>query len=271
VTIGVVGTGLIGGSIGLGLRSASHRVIGFEANADAAKTAFDRGCVDALGSLEEVSQADVVFICVPPSLIAETAAKVCSLKPPKTIVTDCGSTKSAVVTWLDQSGEDLFVPGHPMAGHEKSGPKFASAWMFRGARWILTPTAFTNKEAVKTIEKLVGELGATPVRLDSEMHDRDVALLSHLPHALAAVLVQMAEKLNSTDASGGSWRDLTRVGGVDPELWMQILTTNRAQVASALNEFRDRLGGLQKALEENNDQGVWQFFEDARAAKEKQS
>ena len=114
-----------------------------------------------------------------------------------------------------------------MAGHEKGGAEYASAWLFRDARWILTPDKKASKGAVSAVEGLVKAVGAIPIRLDSSLHDRHVAILSHLPHALAAVLVLMAADLQHLEVAAGSWRDVTRVGGVDPELWTQILTGNR--------------------------------------------
>ena len=266
MTIGVVGVGLIGGSIGLACRGNSHRVIGFEPLEP--QTAFERGCVDELGSLEEVSIADVVFLCVPPAQIVSVSQQVCRAKPSAAVVTDCGSIKGPIVEWLGSAGEGRFVPGHPMAGHEKSGAKFASAWMFRGAKWILTPCDFTESAAIKAVEKIVKEMGAVPVRVDAERHDREVAVLSHLPHALAAVLVRMGGKLNSTEASAGSWKDLTRVGGVDPNLWTQILMANRTEVARVLAEFEAELGQLRAALETGDESGVQAFFKEAQRAKE---
>jgi len=271
MTAGLVGTGLIGGSVGLALRGLGHKVVGYDASSENLRIAYDRGCVESTGSLADCAQADVVFVSVPPAYVVGVVEEICGLKRPETVVTDCTSTKGAVVDWLAGHKEKNFVPGHPMAGHEKSGPKFASAWMFRGAKWILTPASFTSRDAMKTVEGLVKEMGATPVRLDVNVHDRNVALLSHLPHALAAVLVMLSDDLDSTDASGGSWRDLTRVGGVDPDLWTQILSSNRKEVGRILGEFGARLDTLRAALEDGDDKTVREFFEAARKAKEKHS
>lgn len=271
MTVGLAATGLIGGSVGLALRASGHRVVGFDASKESLRVAMERGCIDAHATLEECAQADVVFVSVPPAFVVGAVEQICALKKPETVVTDCTSVKGAVVDWLAGHKEPNFVPGHPMAGHEKSGPKFASAWMFRGAKWILTPASFTSKEALKTVEGLVKEMGATPVRMDVAVHDRNVALLSHLPHALAAVLVMLSGEIDSTEASGGSWRDLTRVGGVDPDLWTQILTSNRKEVARILGDFGTQLDILRKALENGDDDTVRTFFEAARQAKEKHS
>lgn len=270
MTVGVVGCGLIGGSIGLACRGNSHRVIGFEPDASSAKIAIERGCVDEMVGLEAAAQADVCFVCVPPGAVRDVLEKVVAVKPKHTTATDCTSVKGSVVEWLKKTKEPMIVPGHPMAGHEKAGPQYSSAWMFRGAKWILTPASFTYSGAVQAVEKLVKEMGATPVRVKAERHDRDVALLSHMPHALAAVLVRMAEELESTEASAGSWRDLTRVGGVDPSLWSQILMANRLEVAKSLGEFANELKTLQELLEANDEVGLKRYFEEAKRAKERQ-
>jgi len=270
MTVGVVGCGLIGGSIGLACRSNGHRVSGFEPDPGSAKVAMDRGCIDELKSLEEVSQSDITFICVPPGIVETVIDSVMAAKPKHTVATDCTSVKGSVVSWLNENKCEMFVPGHPMAGHEKSGPQYSSAWMFRGAKWIITPAKFTYSGAIQKVEAMVKEMGATPVRVKAERHDRDVALLSHLPHALAAVLVKLGGELESTEASAGSWRDLTRVGGVDPNLWSQILCSNREEVAKILGEFNKTLGELQRLLEAHDQDGVKAFFEEAKVAKEKQ-
>ncbi|MBC8065156.1 MAG: prephenate dehydrogenase/arogenate dehydrogenase family protein [Chlorobia bacterium] len=271
MTIGIVGCGLVGGSVGLACRSNGHRVLGFEPNSKNARLAFERGCIDQQTSVAEVSQADITFICVPPGFVADVAEEVLEAKPAESVATDCTSTKGAIVSWLETKKDRMFVPGHPMAGHEKSGPQFASAWMFRGAKWIITPCSFTKLAAIQQVEKLVKEMGAIPVRLRAERHDRDVALLSHLPHALAAVLVRLASDLDSTEASAGSWKDLTRVGGVDPKLWSQILTSNREEVSKILGQFGDSLADLRGLLDEDDSEGVLKFFEEAKRAKEKQN
>lgn len=270
MTVGIVGCGLIGGSIGLACRSNTHRVIGFEPDLKAAKVALERGCVNELLSLEEVAKSDITFICVPPGIVESVLDQVMAAKPKHAVATDCTSVKGAIVRWLEQNRDEMFVPGHPMAGHEKSGPQYASAWMFRGAKWIITPASFTYSGAIQRIEKLVKEMGATPVRVNAERHDRDVALLSHLPHALAAVLVRMAADLDSTEASAGSWKDLTRVGGVDPKLWSQILTGNREEVSRVLGRFGGELEALRGLLDQGDSEGLLQFFEEAKRAKERQ-
>lgn len=268
--IGIVGLGLIGGSIGLALRDPSREIIGCDVSPAAEKTAVGRFCVDRIAPLSEVASSEVVFIAVPPGAIVPAARALLDAKAPDTVLTDCGSVKTEVANWAAKKRLTHFVPGHPMAGHEKGGAEYASAWLFRDARWILTPHKQASKEAVSLVEGLVKQTGATPVRLDPALHDRHVAILSHLPHSIAAILVLMAGELQHLEVAAGSWRDVTRVGGVDPELWTQILMGNRVELSNVLQEFEQSLSAMRGVLDENDASTMKTLLERARVAKSRQ-
>jgi prephenate dehydrogenase len=270
MTVGIVGLGLIGGSVGLALRDPSRTILGYDPSPEACRIAESRFCVDQLASLAETAQADLVFVAAPPAAVVSVLDQVFRHKRPETVVTDCTSVKADVVAWAEANRAASLVPGHPMAGHEKTSAAYASAWMFRGARWILTPVDVTQKAALREVEKAVKAMGAVPVRVDPARHDRQVAVLSHLPHALAAVLVNLGEELERTDVAAGSWRDLTRVGGVDPDLWSQILLGNRREVAQVLGDAERQLAELRAALDADDAKAVRAYFERARIAKRKQ-
>jgi prephenate dehydrogenase len=270
MTVGIVGLGLIGGSVGLSLRDPGRQILGFDPNPSNAAVALERLCVDRLAPLEEVAASDVVFVAAPPATVVPVLETVRELRRSDTVFTDCTSVKGPVAEWAASVREPMFVPGHPMAGHEKSGPAFASAWMFRNARWMVTPMPFTNAGAVKTIESLVRAMGANPLRLSAEVHDRHVAVVSHLPHAMAAALVLMGDELERHDVGAGSWRDVTRVGGVDPDLWTQIFMGNRIELSRALDEFAQRMMSMSRDLAANDQAAVKQVFVDAQKAKARQ-
>lgn len=269
MTVGIVGLGLIGGSIGLALREPGRKILGYDPNSDSAKTAYDRGCFDAFCELDEVATADVVFVAVPPKYAVEVLGRVKDAKGPATVYTDCTSVKAGIVEWVLEVGDPSFVIGHPMAGHERSGAAFASGWMFRGSKWILCPVKSTSLNAIKQVDSLITAMGASTVQMDPIAHDREIALVSHLPHAIAGVLVQLADGPHGVDVSGGSWRDLTRVGGVDPTLWTQIFVANRAEISHAIDESVEKLQELKTHLDANDFDGVWAFFAKARNAKER--
>jgi prephenate dehydrogenase len=248
MTIGVLGTGLIGASLGMALKAKGHHVLGWDISEENLAVAKRRHCIDEAPAFEEVAKADIVFVCVPPNSVVATLESVYKFKLPGTIVSDCTSIKAEISSWAEAKGASDFVPGHPMAGHEKSGPSFASAWMFRGAKWILTPTKVTDKKALKAVEDLLKEIETKPFRLEASDHDCHVGVLSHLPHVLAGLLIEMGSELENSDAGGGSWRDLTRVGGVDPNLWAQILIGNRTEMAKILDTFASRLSEISNDL-----------------------
>ena len=267
MTIGIVGTGLIGASIGMGLKAKGHRVIGSDLSTENTDIAVRRYAIDEAVSLEEASQADVVFVAVPPAATVAVLDAVYKARGPETLVTDTASIKADVVAW--GTDKEWFVASHPMAGHEKGGPKFASNWLFRGAKWIICPGAAPASQ-MSRLESVVKELDAIPVRLSAAEHDRTAAILSHLPHVLAGLLLETGAQLESTEASGGSWKDLTRVGGVDPELWTQILLGNRTEVSSVLSGYVARLGELQSMIEHSDKKGIEKWLKEMAKLKGKQ-
>ena len=267
MTIGIVGLGLIGGSIGLALREPGRKIVGYDISPDSVKMATERFCIDAYAELDEVAKADVVFVAVPPRFVIETLNLLMELKATDTVVTDCTSAKADVLAWDRTVRNPKMVIAHPMAGHEKTGAAFASAWMFRGAKWILCPQKWTEKAAISRLEEVVKAAGAIPVRMDAEEHDRQIARVSHLPHAFAGLLVLLQNGPRNVDVSGGSWRDLTRVAGVDEQLWTQIFMANRAEISKALGEAQTKLASIKEDLDTGNAEGVKKFFEDAKAAK----
>ena len=168
-----------------------------------------------------------------------------------TVVTDVGSTKGAVVTAA--GGDARFVGGHPICGSEARGPERANGELFDGATWFLTPVAATNPDSYQELHRFVAALGAVPVAIDPESHDRLVAVTSHLPHALANVLLNQAGagRVDGHEPllnAGGSLRDMTRIAGANPRIWVDIFLENREALGAALAEHRRRLEQVEAAL-----------------------
>jgi prephenate dehydrogenase len=166
-------------------------------------------------------------------------------------VTDVGSTKASVCAAA--GGSARFVGGHPVCGSEARGPRHADAGLFEGATWYLTPVAATDPSRYRLLHGFVSRLGAIPVAVDPDAHDRLVALISHLPHALANVLVNQLgggriEGHDPLTAAGGSLRDMTRVAGANPRIWVDIFLDNAAALRDALAEHRRRVEQLEGAL-----------------------
>jgi prephenate dehydrogenase len=263
--VGLVGLGLIGGSVGLAMRAGGFEVAGFDPSETALQTAKDKGCIDARGSLEQICHRDLVFVSVPPLKASQVCKEVLSLKRTGTVVSDATSTKANLIASLPS--DPMFVGGHPMAGAEFSGAEHARADLFKNATWIFTPSSFTSPAALEIVTEAVRNIGANPMVMEPDQHDAHVAVVSHLPHVFAGILVKLAAEFADINAGGGSWRDLTRVAGVDPDLWMQILTSNREEAAKMLSEAELQLGHLRKALIVEDRDAVQAFFEQAREAK----
>ena len=255
--LAVVGTGLIGASVGLAARRAElGEVVGWDEDSGALEVAADRSAVTAASSLEgALREADVALVAVPVASLPSAVRAALEAAPATCAVTDAGSTKESVCAAA--AGDPRFVGGHPICGAETRGPERASAELFDGATWFLTPLATTDPEHYRAIHSLVAALGARPVAIDAVAHDRLVAVTSHLPHALANVLLNQAgaarvEGHEPLAAAGGSLRDMTRIAGANPRVWVDIFLDNRAAVAAALAEHRRRVEQLEAALAEGD-------------------
>jgi prephenate dehydrogenase len=246
--VAVVGVGVIGGSVGLAARrrlGATVRGVDPHAGEALAAGAIDEAPDDLAGAL---AGADAAFVAVPVANLAATVAAVLQAAPPGCLVTDVGSTKRAVVA---ANADERFVGGHPLAGSEAAGVAHAREDLFDGAIWYLTPTSTTSGIVLERLHRLITGLGARPVAIDAETHDRMMAAVSHLPHVVANTLVGQAgralggERLPPT---GPSFRDATRVAGANPSLWPDIYLANRDALLHAIDETVRRLGAARDAL-----------------------
>jgi prephenate dehydrogenase len=254
--VAIVGTGLIGASVGLAAGAAGAiEVRGWDIDGDALRIAEDRGAVQAARSLAEaVEDAELALVAAPVAALPAQVAAVLEASGDATTVTDVGSTKGVVTRSVS---DGRFIGGHPVCGSEAHGPAHASAELFRGATWFLTPDTTTDPERYRTLHGFVAALGAVPIAVDPEAHDRLVALTSHLPHALANVLLNQAgasriEGHEPLAAAAGSLRDMTRVAGANPRIWVDIFLDNAQAVAAALAEHRRRVEQVERALEDGD-------------------
>ena len=238
--IAIVGTGLVGSSVGLAARRAGLQAVGFDADASVLAEAVRRGAVTDGGAL---SDAELIVVAVPVSA-APAAVREALAAAPDAVVTDVASTKRALAAIDDPR----FVPGHPIAGGATGGPARAAADLFDAATWFLTPTGASAPESVELVERFVSSLGARPVRTNADAHDRMLALTSHLPHAIAnALMLAAANDETALAHAGASFREMTRVAGANPPLWTDILLENRDELDAALAAFRASLDALSVA------------------------
>lgn len=251
--VAVVGTGLLGTSVALAARRAGvGRVTGWDADP---RTLRD-SAVEAGASLgAAVADAELVVVAVPVGSLVDTVRAVLAATSAAT-VTDVGSTKRA----LSAVDDPRLVPGHPLAGGATGGPARATADLFDGATWFLTPLPATEAGRVDTVERFVAALGAHPVRLDAAEHDRLLAFTSHLPHALANLLMRAvaAAGERALDYAGASLREMTRVAGANAQVWSDIFVANGDLIADALAAHGVELRTVEEALRA----GDRRFFED---------
>jgi prephenate dehydrogenase len=268
----IVGTGLIGGSIGLALRRTGHsRVRGVDRDPDRSRRAAEIGAIDEAAEdlATACSDTDVVIVATPLGQISDAVRTVAEAAAPGTIVTDVGSAKRPIVAMAEQTlgAGRPFVGGHPMAGSEHEGIDAARAELFDGALWILTPTPATDTGAYRRVNALVASLGARTLALDPDEHDRLVALVSHLPYALATTLMELAGAEGDDRvfrAAAGSFRDVTRTAGSNPRIWRDILSANRDAILDELSAFSRRLDAFRSALAGQDWHEVERFIARAR-------
>jgi prephenate dehydrogenase len=246
----VVGTGLLGTSIGLALRHLGVDVILANRSPAALRLAIDYGAGREAAATDEPT---LVIVAVSPDSTADLVATELAAHP-TALVTDVASVKSGILADLEARGADTarYLGSHPMAGRERGGAMSARADIFLGRPWVISPHALTTPAQERVIESLALDLGSTPIRLSPDEHDRGVALVSHVPQVVASLLA--ARLLGGSSAvpglAGQGLRDTTRIAGSDPELWIQILGANAAPVAEILRAFRDDLDGVVAALDD---------------------
>ncbi|MFQ3587574.1 MAG: prephenate dehydrogenase/arogenate dehydrogenase family protein [Fimbriimonadaceae bacterium] len=274
MTVGIVGLGLIGTSVGLAFRRADPNlfVLGLDLNPGNAEIAHRRGAVHLVASdLEALGAAELVVVSATPNASIEILSRLEQVRSPETLATDCASIKGPMCDWRDAvpSRSQWFVPGHPMAGKAEAGPGAADASLFEGAVWALCGDERCRTGVGREIEALIRVTGARPVWTDGESHDRAVALRSHVLHMLAGALVEMAASDGLPPLCGPAWRDFTRIAGSHPGLWTEIVLGNREAIAATLAELEDRTRELRRLVAVGTPGEILDAFESARRAKDR--
>lgn len=234
----IVGVGLIGGSIGLALRAQGWHVSGVDDDGDRTRRALELGVIDGVGLDPDV---EVTFVATPVRTVAEAAGK--ALAGTTGLVTDVGSVKARIV---EAVCDRRFVGGHPMAGSEQEGVDGATADLFEGAVWVLTPTSETDDAAYARIRAVVSSFGADVIALPPDRHDELVAVVSHVPHLTAASLMRIADERADEHAAllrlaAGGFRDMTRIASGHPGIWPDICEENRVAIVAGLDRLIDAL------------------------------
>lgn len=273
--VAIVGVGLMGGSLGLALRGLGGvEVRGVDPDPEAVRVALAVGAIDAAaGGVEEAAEgAAAIVLAAPVAQLAGLARRALAAAGADCVVTDIGSAKAAVVDALGPEERERFIGGHPVCGAEGSGVASARRGLFLGATWFLTPAPEARPDLFERLHAMVAAVGARPVAIDARVHDRLMALVSHVPHVLAGALVNQAadtapEGREALRSAGPSFHDLTRVAGSNPPLWADILLANAEAVAKALDAFAGRLAEVRRAVEAGDRDWLLRFLGDAAAAR----
>ena len=275
----VIGVGSIGGSVACALRAAGcvNTITGVGRDTKNLERAKSLKVIDDYSTDINIAVdgADVVLVATPLGSMQTVFEQLASCLPKNCIITDVGSTKQHVMDVVEKAFGELpmnFVPGHPIAGTEKSGVEAASAELFQHRRVILTPQPETNKEAVETVRQMWLACGAELVEMQPKHHDEVLAETSHLPHMLAYALVDTLARMDDNkeifEFAAGGFRDFTRIASSDPQMWHDICIANREQLTKVLHAFNEDLQRLTKAVEEADSEFLKETFTRAKKARD---
>lgn len=262
--IGIVGSGLLGTSLGLAL--AGHEL--WVSDLDKASEGL---AADLLGAVRGMGSADLVVVATPVSSITEVVIEVIERNLAPT-VTDLGSIKiKPLLEVRSKLGEKAngYVPSHPMSGRELSGPGSARGDIFLGRPWILTPDEQTSLEALAVVEGIAKEAGSYPVRMSAAEHDMAMAGISHLPQLVASAIAAQAGKSPAIELAGQGLRDVTRIAASDPQMWSQILAGNAKSLSPLVEELIASLTKVNQALKSEDIKSIYAFIDEGRKGRSK--
>lgn len=275
----IIGVGLIGGSLALALKKAGYcqSVIGAGRNIDNLKKAQQLKIIDEYTTdlAQAVKDADVIVVAVPLGAMSDVFEKITPAIKNTAIITDVGSAKCSVI---DEAKIKLtekinqFVPGHPIAGTEKSGAEAALDSLYENRRVILTPLKANTVKDINAIRTMWEKSGAKVDNMDAHHHDLILAGTSHLPHVLAFALVDCLNKVDNVDEifkyAAGGFRDFTRIASSDPVMWRDICLKNSTAILAMMKSYQNEMDGLKKAIEKSDEEALLKIFSDAKSARD---
>lgn len=277
--IAILGLGLIGGSLAKALKRTNprFRIAGYDLNEENLNAALSDGAIDsaAYDLAQAAEGADLIWICTPVHTVPGLLTQLSSQIQPGTLITDAASTKGSI---LQRAAEVLpkgtyFIGGHPMAGTERSGFSAALAHLFENAYYLLVPLPDTPLSVIEAFSALVASTGALPLQIEASLHDRMVGAVSHLPHVVAAALVQSLSELEDPDhmlmkLAAGGFKDITRIASSNPAMWKDISLSNRQQLLPLISAMIRKLYDFGRSLESGVDAEIEGFYSQAKAFRE---
>lgn len=277
--IAIIGIGLIGGSLGLAIKAAQGakvEVIGIDTNQGSLAKAKQIGAVDCFSSdYREIRNADMIFMCTPVLQIAAIIKEIAPYLKQGAILTDTGSTKTylmeQIVAVLPKGVH--FIPGHPMAGREKSGIEAAVKNLFHDKWYILTPSQDADIQAIENVRQVISWTGAKITEMNAAEHDWCTAIISHVPHIGAAALVNLLKYSKDQDSSiklaGGGFRDTTRIASSNADMWADICITNAACIADSLDKFSQIISEVAESIRQGDRSSIHHFFSIAKERRDR--
>ncbi|MCF6201638.1 MAG: prephenate dehydrogenase [Hydrogenimonas sp.] len=266
---GIVGLGLMGGSMGLALKGVAEvgKVVGYDHNTQHCKTALEHNLVDAIVGWEEIKRSDVIFLAIPVEGIIKAMRQLEDVDEKCTII-DLGSTKAKIVESIPPSIRKNVVPAHPMAGTEKYGPTAAIANLYRDRVVVLCNIEGSGERQRILAQTLFEAIGMRVVTMDAKEHDRHAAYISHLPHAISyalanAVLAQ-EDAENILILAAGGFKDMSRLAKSSPVMWEEIFKQNRDNLIEAMDHFEEELKVCRRLINDSDWDGVKRWMEEAK-------
>lgn len=272
--IGFIGLGLIGGSIAKAIRQyyPDIEIVAFDKNKETLALATLESAIDVAATKidDNFYHCDYIFLCAPVSYNNAYLKQLTEYLDDSCILTDVGSVKTAIHKEVTALGlEKYFIGGHPMAGSEKSGFANSKAMLIENAYFILTPSHEVNKEKVDRYQEFVSSLKSLPVVLDYEEHDHITGTISHLPHIIAASLVNFVKDTDSKEEymkhlAAGGFKDITRIASSSPTMWQHICAKNKDNIAEILGQYIETLQSAKEMVENGDEQGIYNLFDSSR-------
>lgn len=270
----IIGLGLIGGSLAKALRQRLNilDITAIDMDEDAINEALRDGTINrGFTQLNEyVFNADVIFLCTYIKSTIEYIKEIHGKTKQECIITDVGSTKAEIINLVDSlPSPPCFIGGHPMAGTEKAGYNTSRAHLFENAYYILTPSKTADERSLDFMTGLISGIGGIPITIDAYRHDRIVAGISHVPHVVASALVNLVKEIDFSNGkmqllAAGGFKDLTRIASSNPEIWQNIMLSNREQIGDILWALIDNLSIILQAIEEGREKDIYSFFSSAK-------
>ena len=273
----IIGLGLVGGSLALALKSAGFTgtIRGFDRDSENVAAAFAKGAIDIVATSlpDALSDEGLIIVATPLGAYAELFSEIAVLAQGRRfLVSDVGSVKGYVAKLaIDYMPEVAFIGGHPMAGSEKNGFWAANPYLFENAYYFLAPAENSDSRHFEQLQRVITTLGALPITITPDEHDRIVARISHLPHITAALVANTlatGDSINYAAFAGGGFRDTTRIAAGLPELWRDILLLNRQAVLPELQRLEQQLGEIREIIASENGAALQDFLTKAKFVRE---